>query len=1063
MDEVRYYDGGQWPESADGGGASLELRDLDADNSIGGAWAASDESARTAWKTYTYRGTAAASKGPDSQWAEFNFGMLSAGEIWIDDVSVVEFPDGAATQKLVDTGFNNAALWRLRGNHRHSQIIAEPGNPGNKILRLVATGPTEHMHNQIETTLASAITNGRDYQISFRARWVTGMNQLHTRLYFNRLARMNVIDRPADPGSPSAPNSQAVANVGPTYSLMKHAPAVPAASQATTITAFASDPESIAGMTLFYSVNGAAFSSTPMSLASGGFYQGSIPGQPAGAVVQFYIRGTDALGAVSFHPAAGVASRALYKVNDGTAATSGLHNFRLITTNADRDFMHKSTEVMSNDRIEATIIDREGDIYYGAGVRLKSSQRGRDNLNRVGYNIDFPPDGLFRGAHNGVAVDRSEGQTPGQRELLFDMMISNSGGPISRYNDFIKILSPNSTITGGAVLQMARYEDVFLDEQFENGADGNLYEYELIYYPTTTDASGAKLPQPDLVSGVAVSNLGDDTESYRWHFLSKINREAENYSPIINYCKLFSTSGAAFESTLPSVIDLDPWFRGMAYAVLSGSGDNAGAGSQHNGIYYARPDGRVMFLPHDMDFSFNASASIFANAECNKLAADPARRRLYLGHLHDIITTTYNNSYMSIWTNHFATLDPAQDWAAELTYMTSRSNNVLSQINAQIAQVGYSITTPSPLTVGGEVATISGNGWINVRDIRIAGSSAPLTVTWTGNSTWQVTVPAAPGENTVTLEALDFSGAVIGSASIVVNSATIIEPAAAGNLVVSEIMYHPAEPNSAESDAGFRENEDFEYIEVMNSSGGQINLTGVRFVTGIQYNFAPGTILAPGAGMIVARNRDAFLARYPAAASSLADGGFLDDTGLNDGGENLVLVGSAGGEIQNFSYDDAAPWPLAADGTGYSLVLIAPTTNPDHGLAANWRASALDRGNPGWSDALPFSGTSGEDADSDGLSALVEHALGSSDLGPNPSGIAMSMGADGFVSVAYELNLAADDVVSEIQSSADMIEWSPAFSTVSETPTGEGTVRMVVRSQAPVSESFFIRLAVRRR
>ena len=143
--------------------------------------------------------------------------------------------------------------------------------------------------------------------------------------------------------------------------------------------------------------------------------------------------------------------------------------------------MHTPTEVMSNDRIEATVIDREGDIYYNAGVRLKSSQRGRNQTGRVGYNIDFGSDSLYRGAHAGVAVDRSEGQSPGQRELLFDIAISNSGGPISRYNDFIKILAPNAALTGGALLQMARYEDVFLDEQFENGSDGKLYEYELVY------------------------------------------------------------------------------------------------------------------------------------------------------------------------------------------------------------------------------------------------------------------------------------------------------------------------------------------------------------------------------------------------------------------------------------------------------------------------------------------------------------------------------------------------------------------------------------------------------
>ena len=55
VDEVRYYDNGQWPEFADGGGSSMELRDLHADNDNGSSWAASDESSHTAVNTFGQR------------------------------------------------------------------------------------------------------------------------------------------------------------------------------------------------------------------------------------------------------------------------------------------------------------------------------------------------------------------------------------------------------------------------------------------------------------------------------------------------------------------------------------------------------------------------------------------------------------------------------------------------------------------------------------------------------------------------------------------------------------------------------------------------------------------------------------------------------------------------------------------------------------------------------------------------------------------------------------------------------------------------------------------------
>jgi hypothetical protein len=463
-----------------------------------------------------------------------------------------------------------------------------------------------------------------------------------------------------------------------------------------------------------------------------------------------------------------------------------------------------------------------------------------------------------------------------------------------------------------------------------------------------------------------------------------------------------------------------------------------------------------------MDYAFDANRSIFANAECNTLTANPVRKRMYLGHLHDIISTTYNNSYMSIWSSHFAALDPAQDWAAELTFITNRSNSVLSQINAQIAPVGFSITTPSPMLIGTSTATVEGNGWVNVRNIRIAGSNSPLVLTWTGANTWQTTVPAAPGANTVTLEALDFSGTVIGSASIVIDSTTIIEPAMAGNLVVSEIMYHPADPSTDEINAGFIDPEQFEYIELKNISANQINLTGVTLSLAVDYSFADGVTLNAGARVIIARNRSAFLQRYPAAAALLADGQFVNGT-LNNAGETLVIRGTGVADIQNFTYDDALPWPVEADGSGYSLVLIAPDSDPDHGLASNWRASSLPGGNPGANDSQPFSGMAPADDDFDGLPALVEYAIGSSDESRNTSGISMSQGLDGFVTVSYSLNVAADEVISEIQSSSDMVTWNADFSVLSQTPDGEGKVMIVVRSLAPATAGYFVRLQVKTR
>ncbi|HTD88046.1 MAG TPA: lamin tail domain-containing protein, partial [Candidatus Binatia bacterium] len=162
---VPYSDDGRWPERADGRGASLELRDPRADNAAGETWAASDERQRSSWQSYSYRGVAAASAvGPDNQWREFVIGLLDAGEVLLDDISVVETNATSPIQLIQNGSFTTGTnTWRIIGNH-HGEVIDDPDQPGNKVLHLVATGAAEHMSNHGETTLANGrqVVNGNE-------------------------------------------------------------------------------------------------------------------------------------------------------------------------------------------------------------------------------------------------------------------------------------------------------------------------------------------------------------------------------------------------------------------------------------------------------------------------------------------------------------------------------------------------------------------------------------------------------------------------------------------------------------------------------------------------------------------------------------------------------------------------------------------------------------------------------------------------------------------------------------------------------------------------------------
>ena len=136
----------------------------------------------------------------------------------------------------------------------------------------------------------------------------------------------------------------------------------------------------------------------------------------------------------------------------------------------------------------------------------------------------------------------------------------------------------------------------------------------------------------------------------------------------------------------------------------------------------------------------------------------------------DIIGSSFNTSYMSPWVAHYTSFLEGENLTQWLSYIGSRGTSVRNQISASVPQVNFAMTTNNgqPLTVDTSFVTLQGTGWVNVRDIRIAGTNQPLEVTWTSDRTWRVSVPVATGTQTVTLEAIGFDGSVMGTTSITV-------------------------------------------------------------------------------------------------------------------------------------------------------------------------------------------------------------------------------------------------------------------------------------------------------
>ena len=311
-----------------------------------------------------------------------------------------------------------------------------------------------------------------------------------------------------------------------------------------------------------------------------------------------------------------------------------------------------------------------------------------------------------------------------------------------------------------------------------------------------------------------------------------------------------------------------------------------------------------------------------------------------------------------------------------------------------------------------------------------------------------------------------------------VNSA----PASATNLAVSELHYHPAAPTRAAELAVSADKDDYEFIELLNISAGYVDLNGVQFTEGVHFNFAVSPIqqLAPGGRVLVVKNRPAFEARYGAGLPIAGE--FTDLTGLSNQGERLALTGTAG-TIRDFDYDDLAPWPTAADGGGASLLLIAPSANPNYALGGSWRASFDRGGTPGgdestmnygvWSDRFydpaggSYAADSGPLADPefDGWCNLLEFALGTNPLdGTHPlvEGLIVTDTGVPYRALRYTRRPGAASLTFSVEASTALSGWTvPATVLVSAVPNADGSSTETRRLTTPVTAApTFLRLKV---
>ncbi len=202
-------------------------------------------------------------------------------------------------------------------------------------------------------------------------------------------------------------------------------------------------------------------------------------------------------------------------------------------------------------------------------------------------------------------------------------------------------------------------------------------------------------------------------------------------------------------------------------------------------------------------------------------------------------------------------------------------------------------------------------------------------------------------------------------------------------LIITELMYNPIPTAFVGNEPVI--NEHLEFIELLNNTGAQMDLSGVSLATGVDFIFPAGTLLDAGARLIVVP----FSTTLPADAAKKAD--FLSIYHLTDGqipihgpyvgslsdnGEDISLVDTLGNTIFHVLYNNGGSFPGRPDAHGSSLELDKPFSSIPTDLIARYEYLS-DGGN--WHGSHEYNGTPGFDSGGDVVDIVINEVLAHTD------------------------------------------------------------------------------------
>ncbi|MFT4547763.1 MAG: hypothetical protein ACI9MB_001710, partial [Verrucomicrobiales bacterium] len=803
-DEVHYMPSGDWPELADGDGASMELRHPDMENHISTAWADSDESAKSTMQHYSVSGQYLQnnSRGGTDDYRELHFHLVGDAYVILENILVRK--NGTGTNFVTNgtthaTNGSSASGWLAQGTHWASFV--QSGQ-----LHLICDGHGDQKANRAEIDI-TGIADNDQLTIEFDARWIYGRPRLIAQTWDHSVGKPFLLDVPNKLGTPGAANSQLEASSSPAVSEIVHSPAVPTSSDPVTVTAKISGTAASVNLVHRLDNNNGNGSWQNLAMSDDGFTGGDeVAGdsiysatltqyQNDNAIVQFYVEAAGSGGVTTTQPKLGADRPAMYVV-DNSSIPSDLRIQRFVVSQYDRDAISSTGYSskyqydfprMSNHYFNSTFISNERKIFYNAEIRKSGSPFTRSSDSGLNHGKwKLPADRYFRDQRKRVIDPSTDYNDRMGRYFLYLL-----GHPTNE-NEWVRTVINGSNASVREDMEPIAGD--YINRNFENGGNSTLLRIDDEWWFEDFNSNGTA-PRGSRNADWTYKNT-EEPIRYQSEWLMRSRETAYDYSSFIGFVKTLNQNGT--EADLNRIMDHKLCGLNAAVRGYDAEWDTFSVQRGKNGYFLRKPDGLWMLAHWDGDRAFgNTNQNFTSNSNGTRTYFDkPYFRRHMNYYLTELVDKhTENSVRTSAWMSAEQTsvATPSFPTSKFTNWFSGRKTSTLNFIGSAYS-TSFNVTTTGG-TTSADFRTISGTAPSEVFDIRVLERPEGV-VEWAGTTGWTIRdLWLANGLNTFTIQGLDREGKVVQTDSYSITKSDNAPPVVAFssnpgslNLGVSETL-----------------------------------------------------------------------------------------------------------------------------------------------------------------------------------------------------------------------------------------------------------------------------------